>query len=274
VAAGFFNHVRYNMYGLQAAGFANIAGEAQGVQTAGFTNICRGDAYGAQLAGFFNIAQNTPAQLAGFINIASDVSAVQCAGFINKAADVNTQVAGFINIARQVKGVQLAGFINIADSSAYPIGIINIIRQGEKAIGVEMDENTTVIATFRSGGSKLYGIIGGGYNMRSNNLLYALEAGIGAHIYTHKNFRLNIEGTGTSLTDFWSEANFRSSVRIFPSLKFGEKWEVFAGPSFNFSEYDLTTSKDFDNSYLWSNTKWDRFYGMSLGVFGGIQLHL
>jgi hypothetical protein len=48
--------------------------------------------------------------------------------------------------------VQIAGFINIADSSDYSIGIINIIRQGEKGIGVSVDETKTAMVSFRSGG--------------------------------------------------------------------------------------------------------------------------
>lgn len=274
VAAGFLNYVRYETQGFQASGFANISGNVTGIQTAGFGNLSRGDVSGSQLSGFINISQNTPVQVAGFINLANEVKGAQAAGFINKAGDVNTQVAGFINIAREVKGVQIAGFINIADSSDYPIGIINIVKKGEKAIGVEIDENATVIGTFRSGGKKLYGLIGTGYNIRSNNLLYALEAGMGAHLYTYKAFRINIEGTATCLTDFWEEANFRSALRIYPSLKLGNKWELFAGPSLNFSEYDINTSKDFDSNYLWTNTIVDRFYCMSFGAFGGVQLHL
>jgi hypothetical protein len=36
--------------------------------------------------------------------------------------------------------VQLSGFINIADSCDYPIGLVNIIKNGDAAIGASIDE--------------------------------------------------------------------------------------------------------------------------------------
>lgn len=274
IAGGFLNHIRYSADGAQAAGFANLAGSGSGFQGAGFANITRGEFYGVQTAGFVNIAQNTILQIGGFANIAADVQSVQAAGFMNVAKDVNTQLAGFINIAKNVKGLQFSGFINIADSSDYPVGLINLVKKGEKTISVSVDDNMSIIGAFRSGGKKLYGIVGAGYNMRSTKLLYAMEAGIGAHVYTYKAFRLNIEASATTLTDFWTEANMRSALRVYPSIKLGDKWEIFAGPSVNFSEYEIATSNDFDTNYIWSNTYFGRFYGLSVGGFAGLQLHL
>jgi hypothetical protein len=274
VAGGFLNHIRYAADGMQAAGLANIGGSGSGFQAAGFANITRGEFYGVQTAGFINTAQNTILQLSGFANIGADVKTVQAAGFINVARDVNTQLAGFINIAKDVKGVQFSGFINIADSSDYPIGLINLVKKGEKTISLSVDDNMSVIGAFRSGGKKLYGIVGAGYNMSTTKLLYAMEAGIGAHMYTYKALRLNIEASATTLTDFWTEANMKSALRVYPTVKLGDKWEIFAGPSFNFSEYEIPTSKDFDTNYIWSNTYWGRFYGLSIGGFAGVQLHL
>jgi hypothetical protein len=86
------------------------------------------------LAGFANVAREvTGPQFAGFSNVARNIVGSQFSGFINTAEDVKgSQFAGFINVARKVSGVQVSGFINVADSSDYPLGIINIIRNGEK----------------------------------------------------------------------------------------------------------------------------------------------
>jgi len=73
------------------------------------------------------------------------------AGFINVSGNAGTQIGGFMNIAKKVKGVQIAGFLNIADSSDYPIALINIIRNGERSIGLSTDETLTNLVTFRSG---------------------------------------------------------------------------------------------------------------------------
>jgi hypothetical protein len=188
--AGFSNHVGKGVEGMMFAGFMNSYAEAKGMQFAGFSNISKGNVTGAQFSGFLSKATDVQgAQLAGFANVARNVTAAvasfnvarkwgsQFSGFINTAEDVKgSQFAGFINVAKKVKGVQASGFINVADSSDYPIGIINIIRNGEKGIGISIDENETGLLSFRSGGKILYGIIAAGYNFRNKEEVYAFEA--------------------------------------------------------------------------------------------------
>ncbi len=73
--------------------------------------------------------------------------------------------------------------MNVADSSDHPLGIINLIRKGEKSIGFSIDENETGLVSFRSGGRVLYGIIAAGYNFKNEEDVYALEAGLGASLF-------------------------------------------------------------------------------------------
>jgi hypothetical protein len=120
--------------------------------------------------------------------MADTVHGAQLAGFINLAENVNTQVAGFINVAGKVKGVQVASFINIADSSDFPIGLVNIVKNGYKGIGVTADESGTVLGAFRSGGRVLYGIVGTGYNFKSDKEFYVMEAGMGARLQWSKKY--------------------------------------------------------------------------------------
>src|SRR5690606_220847 len=162
----------------------------RGLQMGGFGNISVREVKGAQTAGFINMAESAHVQVAGFINVAKRVDAVQIAGFSNNAREVNTQLAGFINVAQKVKGVQLSGFINIDDRSDYHIGLVNIIGNGEKCIGVTIDESQSTLVSFRSGGRILYGIVSAGINTRFNKPMWATEAGIGAHWPITKNFRL------------------------------------------------------------------------------------
>jgi hypothetical protein len=285
--AGFLNYVNNHAEGLQAAGFMNLTGSARGAQLAGFGNISLKQAEGAQLAGFINIAETTHMQGAGFINIAEQVrgpqvagfanvavkAPSQIAGFVNVAGEVNTQVAGFANVAGKVKGVQVAGFLNIADSSEYPIGLVNIIGNGEKSLGVTVDEGLTTIVALRSGSRRLYGIIGAGYNFRNgNNTLYALEAGLGAHFPVTKNFRINLEGSCTSLSDLWNYSNLKSTIRIMPSVQIGSNLEMFAGPTINMMVYDDDYSgKDIVSSYIWSDNEWGYSYGFYIGATAGVQ---
>jgi len=274
--AGLSNIVRKNASGTQFAGFSNhIGGKASGAQFAGFINTC-GGGNGAAIAGFANISkENSGAQVAGFMNLTSgNVSAVQVAGFMNKAADVKgSQIAGFVNVARKVKGVQLAGFINVADSSDYPIGIINIVKNGEKSIALTTNQNLTTMAIFRSGGKVLYGIIGAGYNFKNKDEVYAFEAGLGAHFFQSEHFRLNAELTSGSLQNFKRGNYFKSTFQLLPSLRIGQNLEIFAGPSFNFVSTNTEEGKNLQKHYVKS---WDRkdntLHALFLGYTGGLAI--
>jgi hypothetical protein len=292
-AAGFANLIKEDGYGFQVAGFMNyFGGYAQGFQSAGFINLYRG-ALGFQSAGFANLAKSnvTGVQVAGFMNAAKDILGFQCAGFFNKstrvrglqtAGFINTaeevrglQVAGFINIAKKVNGVQLAGFINIADSSDYPIGIINIVKNGEKSIGVSTDDNMTTLITFRSGGRKLYSIIGAGYNFNNKNEVYAAQFGIGAHLFAANNFRLNVEVTTISLEAF-KRGNFaKSSLSILPALKLHDKIELFAGPGVSYVNTNSNEGKALVNRFAWSDTSsHGNLVGLYVSFTGGVNLKL
>jgi hypothetical protein len=287
-AAGVANISGKNVKGAQLAGVLNMADTVDGLQAAGFVNIATGHVNGAQVAGFANIADsvNTPiggfvnitgdanTQVGGFLNIAEHVKGAQVAGFVNIAEQVDgAQIAGFINIAGKVKGLQLAGFVNIADSSDCPIGLINIIGNGEVALGVSVNEIGTTLATFRSGGRTLYGILGVGGNFVDGYSAIAFQAGMGMHVPVYRSFRFNMEATVTSLSNRWYHTDIRSGFKVMPSLRFGNV-EVFAGPSFSY-----TTSADRNGlgrvGYsVWSRENYHYAHDLSIGVEGGVQFHL
>jgi hypothetical protein len=276
-ASGIANIIRQDAVGATLAGFSNhIGGNALGMQAAGFINTVGGATQGMQAAGFMNISRSMDgAQLAGFANIASkSTKGVQAAGFINVAGDAQNQVAGFINIARRVEGVQIAGFINIAEHSDYPIGLVNIIKDGTRALGVTVDEDGTSLLALRSGGRVLYGILGGGINLRHEERSYALEAGLGAHLRMTRFFNINLEVAVTSLTDFERESYFKSSLRVLPALRLGSTLELFAGPSLSYSGYDDLHWHGFRDRFLWDSHRHGRFHGLSVGWLAGVQLHL
>ncbi|ALL05799.1 hypothetical protein AQ505_10030 [Pedobacter sp. PACM 27299] len=273
--AMFSNHIGKKATGLQFAGFLNTSGENQGAAFAGFANVSRGNVKGVQFAGFLNKANTVKgSQLAGFLNIAQkNVSASQLAGFMNTASDVKgSQFAGFINIAKKVKGIQAAGFINIADSSDYPIGIINLVKKGKKTISLTMDETQTGMLSFRSGGKVTYGILGIGYNLKNKKEVYAMEAGIGAHWFQTTAFRLNTELSATVLESFKSGEYFKSALRILPALKLGNHLELFGGPSFNFLSTNTTEGRNLHKKFIhtWGDRSAD-FQALYIGYSGGIQ---
>lgn len=293
--AGFSNHVGKEASGALFAGFLNTYRSAKGPQFAGFANLAQAEVSGAQLAGFFNatggnmngvqfggfvnVTRNLKgSQFAGFANVAKHISASQFAGFINVAKDVNgSQFAGFINVAKKVKGAQIAGFINIAETSDSPIGIINIIKNGEKSIAATVDESHTTMLTFRSGGKHLYGIIGAGYNFKNEDEVYALEAGFGAHFFQTKHFRLNLELTQTTLESFKDGEYFKSTLRMLPAVKVAPWLEFFGGPSFNFVTTNtaeglaLHPKNDDLVIHTWSNERSDFRQSLHIGYQAGLQ---
>lgn len=275
--AGTANIITQNARGVQLAGMANVIGNtASGTQIAGFANIIRHEASGAQIAGFLNLTGNSDGvQIAGFSNISGNAEGLQIAGFLNRSKDVNSQIAGFMNVAKNVKGVQLSGFINIADSSDYPIGLINLIKNGEKSIGLTVDESLTSITSFRSGGRILYGIVGVGYNFNdSDKSFYAMEAGLGAHISIAHNFRLNTEIVSQTLSDFKKGDYNKSTFRILPAYKIGKRLEIFGGPSFNYVTYSQDKGYDFIKKYVWSKNGTQDFQGLFIGFNAGIQVKI
>jgi hypothetical protein len=275
--AGFSNHIGGYANGVAIAGFLNTYRSAGGAQIAGFANIARENVTGAQVAGFINIArERSGIQLAGYINIAHNVNGQQVAGFINKADDVNgVQLVGFINIAKKVKGVQVAGLINIADSSEYPIGIINIIRNGEKRIGVTTDDNLTTVVAFRSGGRVMYGIIGLGHNLKNTEDVYSIQYGLGAHLIERNYFRLNVEMTTTQLENFKRGSFVKYTVSLQPAFRIGNNLEIFGGPSLSFIDTDTSEGKNLVDNYIWNDVNRDNHLrGMYLGYSAGFHIKI
>jgi len=286
--AGIINVTGGSAEGCQAAGIANlIKSNAEGCQLAGIMNSTHENVEGCQAAGILNTAKDVGgAQIAGIANNARNVEGIQAAGLVNKArtataqaaglinitgGTTDIQAAGLINIGHTVKGTQIAGLINIATDCNYPIGLINIIKHGEKAIGYTIDDKGTQLISFRSGSRNTYGILGIGGNYRNGQWLNALEGGLGLHMPLAFFFRLNLELTYLTLTDFQHGSYQQSSVRLFPSFKTGRHMEVFAGPAFSFVSSDKTLLNAPDNKYVWSENRINQVHGLNIGVIGGLQ---
>jgi hypothetical protein len=274
--AGLSNIVRNDTKGFLLAGFSNHIGkQANGGLFSGFLNMYKGGQVFA-LGGFANISPGNikGAQLSGFMNLAGHIKGSQFTGFINKAKDVDgAQIAGFINIAKKVKGVQFAGFMNVADSSDYPIGIINLVKNGEKSISLTTDETLTTLLSFRSGGRVLYGIIGLGYNFKNADEVYAFEAGLGAHLFKSNSFRLNAEVSGIGLESFKAGEYMKTSLRLLPALKISKNLEIFGGPSFNYLNTSTAEGRSLNKKYIssWENKWGNNFQALYIGYGGGLQ---
>ncbi|RXK80894.1 hypothetical protein [Filimonas effusa] len=256
--AGVVN-VANNAEGMQAAGIVNLGHKVRGLQLAGVSNTAE-VVTGMQLAGIVNVAGNTGSQVAGIFNRAKNLEGIQVAGLVNKAAKVN--------------GIQVSGLLNIADSSDYPIGIINIIRNGSRYISVSIDESATMLASFRSGGRVLYGIVGLGYNARKTDGLYAAEAGVGANLLQRGDFGVQAEVAGLGLFDMKGGEYYKSMLRVLPSWSFGPRWRVWAGPSFAYIHTDMKHAADLISNPIWEKVKENSIEQLAWGFVGGVQVKL
>ena len=128
--------------------------------------------------------------------------------------------------------------------------------------------------TFRSGGKVLYGILGVGYNFKNDHEVYAIEAGLGAHFFQTKSFRLNTELTATTLESFKDGEYFNTSLRVLPALKITKFLEIYAGPSLNYVNTNTVEGKALNKHYIskWQNRWGKDFQGLYAGYTGGIQV--
>lgn len=202
-------------------GFANIIlNDAAGLQIAGLANYIGGSGKGMSLAGMTNVTRGT-------------YSGVQIAGLANFSKDVSgLQAAGLFNVAGKVKGVQLTTLVNVAEDCPWPIGLINIIKNGEMGSGVSIDALGNATVALRSGGKYSYGILGFGINRRAGNRLVA-EAGYGIHAPICGWFRINNEFKATNIGAGSEEQALNLGWLLAPSFVIWRHLDVFAGAGLN-----------------------------------------
>lgn len=289
---GLANIIRNNSAGFQLAGLGNYVGnEGSGVLFSGLTNIVKNSYSGAQVAGLLNISGAVAGfQLAGLGNcvgnegsgvlfsgltniVKNSYSGAQVAGLINVSGDVDGfQFAGLINIAKEVSGVQFAGLLNIADRSDYPIGLINIIKEGEMSIAATYNEIGTAGVTFRSGGKVTYGILGVGYNHRTKGDAFTSMGGLGAHININSWLRVNNEITIETLGNFSDEVTFKAGYALMPAFRIGQHVELFGGPSIIFMQTDDPDNyKLFPSNSLWEKERSSKLQQLFVGYQVGMQ---
>jgi len=211
------------------------AGGVSGVELSGVFALNELDVAYAQAAGLFNLVGGNVRgiQAAGIANrVVGSFEGLQVAGLYNAMGKHITgmQLAGIMSRAGKVNGVQLAALVNLADSSDYPIGLVNLIKNGHRNLSIEGDEQGYLRLSFRSGGRVLYGIIGLGYGLAGQQLPYQVQTGIGARLITGALVGLNAELTGRANTDFHRQ-QFRYDMALLPQVRLTPWLDLYGGPS-------------------------------------------
>jgi hypothetical protein len=234
---GVFNIDRSNVGFLQAADVFNIVGgNLQGIQLAGIYNQVLNNASGVQIAGVYNRANNliSGMQLSIIANAADTSHGFQLTGLINYSKTAGSQFSGMVNIAKKVHGFQF-GPVNIADSSDYTIGLINLIKNGQKSLALTYDETKFMHLDFRSGGRALYGLLGTGLNTANGPYKYALDLGMGAYIIKYQKFAIDGEFVVQTTTDLMKNTYQTYGIKALPAYRLTRHFNLFAAPAFNFS---------------------------------------
>ncbi|WP_183556751.1 hypothetical protein [Mucilaginibacter sp. SP1R1] len=291
-AAGLFNVVGGSMRGFQAtAVYNNVLNNAYGMQAAGIINRTQNFTGGMQIAGAMNIDQqangffiaglvnrakslNSGVQIAGLFNTTGQSKGFQLASVCNwSAGEAGSQFAGVFNVAKKVKGFQFAGLVNIADSSDYPIGLINFIKNGEKSLALSTDETLFTHLDFRSGGRVLYGLIGAGYKSVDHETDYTLDLGFGVHIINNNKFSLNGEYVTQLITDTKKKSYQTNAFRILPGYKLSRHLRLFAGPALHITSADAGDNAPVKGWVLSRHISSDaKLTAVNVGLTGGLQL--
>lgn len=242
--AGLANVIRREAVGVQVAGAVNYVGKGgSGVLPGGLLNVVRGDYHGVQISAGANHGQNV----------------------------TGVQVAGLYNVAKQVKGVQLS-FVNVAENSNCPIGLINIIKDGEKSIDLSYDFLGSVTLSFRSGGKYTYGIMGVGYNHQVKDDPLLTECGIGVHIPCCKWFRVNNELKVATIGSSSPQPVFSAGYSLLPAFKIGNHFGVFGGASLNYmTTANMNNHRLFSDQALWSRHSDTRLQELNISYQIGLQ---
>lgn len=273
--AGLFNIVGHSGHGVELSGLANIHGhDYSGVQIAGLYNAVGNNGSGWMLGGLGNLSGKTYRgfQFGGLGNKAGKINGFQLGGLGNITGDLHGfQFGGVFNVAKDVKGVQFAGVVNIAESSDCPIALVNIIKNGEYSIAATYSDIGSAVLSFRSGGRITYGILGVGYNHKSDDDGFVLEGGFGAHINVNKWFRLNNEIKAGNIGELSDADTFYGNYALLPAFRVLPGVEIFGGPSINYMQTDNVDNKDmFPSHSIWkehSDTKLKQvFFGYQVGV--------
>lgn len=275
MVGGLGNGTTGRFSGLQFTGMCNIADGFKGMQFSGLVNYSGDDSKGVMFGGLSNSTKGSfkGVQFAGLLNTAGNVKGIQFAGLLNTAKDVKgLQFAGLVNVAEEVKGVQFAVLVNVAEESDFPIGIVNIIEEGEKGIALTYDMLGNAVVSFRSGGKYTYGILGVGYNHKAGGNGITTEAGYGIHIPVCKWFELNNEFKATTIGASSSLPVLNFGYLFAPSFRIGKHYNLFGGVSFNYMMSQGTDDIDlFPENHLWTGHTDKILQQTYIGYQAGLQ---
>ena len=272
--SGLWNMASEDAKGVMVCGLCNMTGEGfDGIQIGGLSNRTKG-MRGIQIGGLGNVSRDMMGiQVAGLGNVSRKVYGLQFAGLMNVSHDVHGfQFAGLVNVAKRVRGVQFASILNVAEDSDFPIGLVNIVKNGDKGVALTRDMLGNTVVSFRSGGRYSYGILGVGCNLRGDMYRVVAEAGYGIQIPVCRWLDVNNELKATALGFSGNNAPRNFGYLLAPSVTLWEHCNLFAGPSINFWMSDAAFAESLNlNKGLWRKENDKGVQCLYVGYQVGVQ---
>lgn len=192
-------------------------------------------------------------QISGVYNQANSCNGLQISGGLNivKGTTNGLQISSLYNRTSKLQGIQI-GLINYADTieHGFPIGLINIIKNGYQTLEFSTDESFYFNATYKTGGKTLYSFLKVGIGKYINTAY-----GIGITSNLRHRFSVNLDLSGSALFntnsnyDLFAGDLYRAQLGL--NFKISEHTTLTTGPSYNFcspyKEQDTVTNPSLSN---------------------------
>jgi hypothetical protein len=257
-----------DLYGVAASGGASFCSNLTGVQAAGGLTIASGDMQGVQAAGGASV-------------VAGKVRGLQTAGGVVVAGKdcEGAQIAPVNICGGKVKGAQI-GVVNIARSSAFSLGVVNIIADGILHPSVFVDQALFSTAGFRSGTKHFYTAMHWGIKPDADTTVSRIGLGLELPVGTHLFFDGEILSGGIiRISEIEKAVNsgyhkdypgrVTTDIRLTAGWKFFRHLGVFAGASLTWGT-PVSIVREFSStkSAVWAITS---DTAMTPGFFAGVQ---
>jgi hypothetical protein len=267
------NVVRGELSGMQGSLGMNYAGGGRLAQTAVGLNVSRGDFWGAQLssglnatagrvtgaqAGLLNFGRGLDGVQLGLVNVTSKSSVLADrlqgapdagpqsgladrgvqAALVNIGGDFKGVQVGLVNVAGKVDGVQV-GLVNVSDDVDVPVGLLNIVRQGQLHLDFWTSTDEPCALGLRFGSRHFYTILVAGKLGRnfertsSEDWYYGL--GLGGH-FTLSSAFVDLDAVSGIVRNDWTRDDGSVSLA---RLRLSVGWQIaphlalYAGPTAN-----------------------------------------
>ncbi|MBK8505610.1 MAG: hypothetical protein IPL46_27470 [Saprospiraceae bacterium] len=171
----------------------------------------------------------------------------QGSGFCNVAENVDVQIAGLVNVAKKVDFLQI-GLINVADTVAgISFGLLNLIKKGYNKIEISIGDALYGNLAVKLGTRYFYNIfqVGSNFqrNSRGNGLIWGYGYGFGFFQNISKGLKFNPELLVSNIQEksiIKPDLNLLSQVKLLFHFTEKSRFEIFAGPTFNFMVSNIT----------------------------------